>query len=226
MPSMNTHPARLFAVALCLAAHTWAVTAWSQVVDAERAAARQLFREGDELQRAGKIADALDKFQRAEQAYSAPTNVLRIAECHAALGHLVESAESYRAVLRAPLPAEASAPFRAAMEQARGELAQVEPRIPKLRVVPDPARVPGAAFRIDGQAVSVALLGEPIPLDPGPHRVKVSAPGFVAAEATETLRERDPRKLIPPLHGALLKNEQDVQLFERLAFLSRRKGEG
>jgi MoxR-like ATPase len=38
----------------------------------------------------------------------------------------------------------------------------------------------------------------------------------------ETLRERDPRKIIPPLHGALLKNEQDVHLFERLAFLSRR----
>ena len=39
----------------------------------------------------------------------------------------------------------------------------------------------------------------------------------------ETLRERDPRKLIPPLHGALLKNEQDVMLFERLAFLTRRE---
>ena len=38
------------------------------------------------------------------------------------------------------------------------------------------------------------------------------------------LRERDTRKLIPPLHGALLKNEQDVQLFERLAFMSRREG--
>ena len=38
------------------------------------------------------------------------------------------------------------------------------------------------------------------------------------------LRERDPRKLIPPMHGALLKNEQDVQLFERLAFMSRRDG--
>jgi MoxR-like ATPase len=38
----------------------------------------------------------------------------------------------------------------------------------------------------------------------------------------EVLRERDPNKLIPPLHGALLKNEQDVHLFERLAFLSRR----
>jgi MoxR-like ATPase len=37
------------------------------------------------------------------------------------------------------------------------------------------------------------------------------------------LKEKDPTKLIPPLHGALLKNEQDVQLFERLAFLARRE---
>ena len=40
------------------------------------------------------------------------------------------------------------------------------------------------------------------------------------------LREKDPTKLIPPLHGALLKNEQDVHLFERLAFLARREGSG
>jgi len=39
----------------------------------------------------------------------------------------------------------------------------------------------------------------------------------------EMLRERDPRKLIPPLHGALLKNEQDVSLFEKLAFMTRRE---
>src|SRR6201991_112905 len=39
----------------------------------------------------------------------------------------------------------------------------------------------------------------------------------------ETLRERDPKKLIPPLHGALIKNEQDVHLFERLAFMARRE---
>ena len=39
----------------------------------------------------------------------------------------------------------------------------------------------------------------------------------------ETLREQNPDKLTPPLHGALLKNEQDVALFERLAFLSRRQ---
>lgn len=39
----------------------------------------------------------------------------------------------------------------------------------------------------------------------------------------ETIRQKDPTKLIPPLYGALLKNEQDVQLFERLAFLARRE---
>ena len=42
----------------------------------------------------------------------------------------------------------------------------------------------------------------------------------------QVLREKDPTKLIPPLHGALLKNEQDVHLFERLAFLARREGSG
>ena len=40
----------------------------------------------------------------------------------------------------------------------------------------------------------------------------------------ELLNSREPKKLIPPLHGALLKNEQDVMLFERLAFMTRRTG--
>ena len=42
----------------------------------------------------------------------------------------------------------------------------------------------------------------------------------------EALRSRDDKTTIPPLHGALLKNEQDVHLFERLAFLARREGRG
>ena len=37
----------------------------------------------------------------------------------------------------------------------------------------------------------------------------------------ETLRSKDRKTIIPPLHGALLKNEQDVHLFERLVFMSR-----
>ncbi|MBZ2187601.1 MoxR family ATPase [Alcanivorax sp. JB21] len=40
----------------------------------------------------------------------------------------------------------------------------------------------------------------------------------------DVLRNRDTRKAIPPLYGALVKNEADVQLLERLAFMSRREG--
>jgi MoxR-like ATPase len=40
----------------------------------------------------------------------------------------------------------------------------------------------------------------------------------------DVLQNRDPKTAIPPLHGALLKNEQDIMLFERLAFMSRRPG--
>ncbi len=48
---------------------------------------------------------------------------------------------------------------------------------------------------------------------------------LMADELSEKmLQERDPSKAIPPLYGALLKNEQDVHLLQRLAFMSRRKG--
>src|SRR3989338_5983293 len=39
----------------------------------------------------------------------------------------------------------------------------------------------------------------------------------------EALYSQDAHKIVPPLHGALIKNEQDVHLFERLVFMSRRK---
>ena len=42
----------------------------------------------------------------------------------------------------------------------------------------------------------------------------------------EILKNRDPSKAIPPLYGALLKNEQDVHLLERLAFMNRRDSRG
>lgn len=40
----------------------------------------------------------------------------------------------------------------------------------------------------------------------------------------EALRAKDSKTAVPPMHGALLKNEQDVHLFERLAFMARREG--
>ena len=69
-----------------------------------------------------------------------------------------------------------------------------------LREVPGLKKKPSTSELLDWLKL---LLNEDMPLD--------------------VLQNRDPSKAIPPLHGALLKNEQDVMLFERLAFMARRQ---
>ncbi len=70
----------------------------------------------------------------------------------------------------------------------------------ELREVPGLKKKPSTSELLDWLKL---LLAEDMPLD--------------------VLQASDPGKAIPPLHGALLKNEQDVMLFERLAFLARRQ---
>lgn len=70
----------------------------------------------------------------------------------------------------------------------------------ELREVPGLKKKPSTSELLDWLKL---LLNEDMPLD--------------------VLQNRDPTKAIPPLHGALLKNEADVMLFERLAFMARRK---
>jgi hypothetical protein len=184
-------PARSVVVLLAALAASAPFAARAQVSDSERAAARDLFRQGDELQHAGKYSDALDRFQRAQQAFSAPTNVLRIGQCQAALGQIVEATESYRAVTRTVLAAGSPPAFQTALDQAKTELAQLEPRVPHLLVQLSPSRATNAQMWLDGTSVSVALVGEPIPLDPGMHHVRVSAPGWTTFDQDAVLRERE-----------------------------------
>lgn len=70
-----------------------------------------------------------------------------------------------------------------------------------LREVPGLKKKPSTSELLDWLKL---LLNEDMPLD--------------------VLQNSDPNKAIPPLHGALLKNEQDIMMFERLAFMARRQG--
>jgi hypothetical protein len=189
-----------FAFALMLSAPlalsaSSATTARAQVSDSERAAARQLFSEGDKLQTDGKYDEALDKFQRAQKVFSAPTNMLRIAQCQAMLGKLVESAETYRTLIRTPLPPGSPPAFGQAVEQAKVELGQVEPRVPTVKIDVTPANAPNMQVQLNGQTLNAALLGEPLPLDPGTHKILVFAPGYASSEQSVTLKERDKKSL-------------------------------
>jgi hypothetical protein len=192
-------PLRCFFSAVAAVAFALAAApsiAEAQVSDAQRAVARQLFQEGNDLQGAGRYAEALSKFQKAQDAFSAPTNLVRVAECQVSLGRLVEGTETYRTVIRTPLPAGSPPAFATSVDQAKTELAQVEPRVPKLTVQVAPKDVAGLRLQIDGQTVTAALVGEQLPLDPGTHKVAVFATGFVANEQTVTMAERDAKTVV------------------------------
>ena len=178
----------LLALTLCAsAAHAQGVN------DADRAAARELYVQGVELQEAGKFADALDRFTRAQSVFSAPTHLLHIAECDAALGKLVESAETYRTLVRTPLPDGAPNAFVQAQKQGAAELTQVEPRLPSIRLVVRPENTQNLSIQIDGQPMSSALVGVQRPTDPGPHTIVVYAPGFAKAQQRIALQEKENR---------------------------------
>ncbi len=165
------------------------------ISDADRKAARDLFFQGVDLQNAGKFAEALDKFQRAQAVVNAPTNLLHIAECQAAETKLVEAAETYRAVGRFNLGPNPPAPFVAAQSQAAAELAQLEPRIPELTIDVAPPNIPTVQVTIDDQPIPTALVGVSRPVNPGPHKIAAQAPGYSREEKTVDVKERSKQKM-------------------------------
>jgi hypothetical protein len=188
---------------LILALVVASATAQAQgISDADRAAARELYVQGVELQQAGRFTEALDRFNRAQAVFSAPTHLLHIAECEASLGKLVESAETYRTLVRTPLPAGAPQAFVQAQQQAGTELTQVEPRLPSIRVVVRPENLQGLQIQVDGQPMSTALVGVQRPTDPGDHTVTVYAPGYARANQKIALQERENRDVTVALQAS------------------------
>jgi hypothetical protein len=159
---------------------------------ADKATAREVATEGIELFRAGKYPEALDRLRRAQALYDAPVHLLYIARAQEKLGQLVEASENYRLLDHYSLPAGAPPAWVSAVEDGRKELQALEPRVPKLRIVTDPG-VRDPALRVDGAPVSAATLGIPRPVNPGPHRVELSAPGFEPGVAEVTVQEKESR---------------------------------
>jgi hypothetical protein len=165
------------------------------VSDADRGAARALYMQGMDLQKNGQYADALDRFSRANSVVNAPTNMLHIAECHAALGHLVEAAETYRNLQRFPMPPNPPPAFVQAVDQGREELKTIEPRIPELKIDVLPNQVPTLTVTIDGQPVNGATIGVSRPINPGMHQVTASAPGYTKAEQGVDIKEKQSKSI-------------------------------
>jgi hypothetical protein len=165
-------------------------SARAQLSDAERkATARAAYHEGITLQEKGNTADALARFEAAQSVFPAPTHLLRIAQCQALLGKLIEASETYEQLSRATLAPDAPEAFVSAKEKARAELAQLKPRIPSLRITiqPPPSSVRDMRVLVNDAPIPNELIGLARPVNPGRFRITVSAPGYRTANPIDVI---------------------------------------
>lgn len=156
---------------------------------ADRATARKLAQEGYEALRAQEYATAADRFARANELVRAPTLMRDLARAQVGLGHLVDAHELYRQIVREGLAPGAPAPWGPAIEDAKKELAELEPRIPWMTItVAGPAH---PRVTIDGAPIAESSLGVKRPVDPGTHELRALARGYHTAKKTISVKEGD-----------------------------------
>ncbi len=160
-------------------------SAWAQGAPAsaaDKATARITATEGIQLFRDEKYAEALDRFNRAQELYDAPVHLVYIARCQRQLGSLVEAAEVYRTLIRQELAPDAPDVFVNAVEDGKQELAELEPRIPQVVIRIAPADAPNLRLTLDGNQLPTAVVGIRRPLNPGRRTLRVTADGFEPQE--------------------------------------------
>jgi hypothetical protein len=177
---------RPFAALLLLAALAPGA-AFAQGSDADKGTARELTIQGYAALNAKDWATAADRFSRADKLFHAPTITVGLARAHAALGKLVAAHEEYSRVTHEQVPANASAAFTSAIEDAGRELAALTPRVPG--VVINLKGPEGSRVTLDDVEVPSAALGVKRPADPGQHVVRAIAVGHTPVQATVTLVE-------------------------------------
>lgn len=141
---------------------------------ADRALAEALFRDGRALMDAGKTADACPKLAESHRLDPKAGTILNLAVCQEQLGQVAQAWASYLEAARLAARANQSAREQAAQKKA----AELEAILSKLTIELGGELKEYSVF-IDGKAHSAAIVGTPMPLDPGDHDVEVRAPGYL-----------------------------------------------
>jgi len=142
--------------------------------DLERATARDAANSGRAAFDAGQYEKAIDQFSRAEQLVHAPPHLLYLARSQAKLGKLVAAHETYLKIKRETLKPGAPKAFSDAQAFAEQELPSVDARLPYVTVTLQGAPADGVTVDMDGTPLSSAMIGIPLPTDPGQHVFKAS----------------------------------------------------
>ncbi|HET7538480.1 MAG TPA: hypothetical protein VFK05_01365 [Polyangiaceae bacterium] len=192
-------------VGVLIAAHS----AFAQT-DLERATARDAANNGRAAFDAGKYEKAIDYLSRAEQLVHSPTHLLYIARSQAKLGRLVAAHETYLKITRETLASNAPKAFVSAQAAAEQEQDAVDERLPTVTVVlQGVTNPPELSVQMDGTPLPPAMIGIPLPADPGEHVFKANGPTIdsdpvtvrlaESAKQTVTLRLRSNGVTLPPV---------------------------
>jgi hypothetical protein len=149
----------------------------------ERVTARQLMDDGDRYVEQKKFTEALRVYAAAHAIMHVPTTGLELARTLAALGRLVEARDAAFEVTRMPVEPGEPKPFVAARREAAELDAELDKRIPTLRIAlsggADPATVHAA---VDEDELPATALTLPRRVDPGKRVVHVRAAGFAPVD--------------------------------------------
>jgi hypothetical protein len=155
---------------------------------ANRNAARQLYDAAEVDFARGKWDSALQRYQDARKAFSAPTIALRIAQCKEKLLRYTDASEAYVEVVNWKVKDGDPAPFAQAVAEARAANEALKPKIPKVRVFVEPMPK-DLKLKIDERPLATSFVGLEADVDPGSHTITAEAPNFVTKTASFKVEE-------------------------------------
>jgi hypothetical protein len=143
--------------------------------DAEHSAmAEQLFRDARSLMVAERNSEALEKLKASQELDPGLGTLLNLAECFERLGKTASAWGRFTEAEQLAQRDGDTTRARTAAQRAR----KLEPKLVRLRViVPAVSDIGSPVIELDGSPLNTALLGTPIPVDPGTHDIRVRADG-------------------------------------------------
>jgi hypothetical protein len=147
----------------------------TRLAHAQSAGAEALFREGRRLIKDGKIDQGCAKLAASEKLESSVGTLLNLGDCREKMG---QYATAWAAFRKAEAMAKRASDDDKRELEARRRAERLEPNLSNIVIQVGRSTPPGLVIKRDQEALDAAVLGTPVPVDPGPHVIVAEAPGY------------------------------------------------